>query len=56
MEGFDPTIVVDIQALLQSISIVGTIEDSRGQLSEELLDEYDDEGTLVSADDRGSEV
>ena len=55
MEGFDPTIVVDdYRPFFESISIVGTIEDSARPVIQELLDEYDlaDEGTLVSADDR----
>ena len=55
MEGFDPTIVVDdYRPFFESISIVGTIEDSARPVIQELLDEYDlvDEGTLVSADDK----
>ena len=49
MEGFDPTIVIDdYRPFFESISIVGTIEDSARPVIQELLDEYDlvDEGTL----------
>ncbi len=53
MQGFNPENVDgDYRPFFESISLIGTIEDTARPVIKELLDQYDlvDEGTLVSAD------